>query len=343
VFSKIIEALYDKVLINIVLFSNKTIIYVEILSSKKVIKTVTKEFKTTILNDEIIQFIQLYTAQSPFFYISLLDTSVNQGAISTCFKAKFPLYNVDADAYESRCIDNRWSCYTSRDEIYEIEKKYSNIELDFIFSPFILLANIYKDKIDSLLAMFILVEDNYLSLAVFNKSELLFAQHLDLEHSKDEDMDLYEEDELSLDDNSEDLDPLDDLEDVNDLNLDNLSDIEDLDSLDDIDDFSSTADIEEELTQTEEELTEDKASKEDSGSFNEDYQRFNLIQSSIKEFYENDKFDSEFIENVYIADGIGVSNDLKNYLEDEMFLTVYIRRIELPKELCNIAKKELDI
>ena len=347
-FSKLFEILYDKILINIVISSTKTIIYVEIVASKKVKKRDKAEFKTTSLNDDIIEFINGYVAQSPFFYISLLDTSANQGAVPTCLRTKLPLYDVDIESYESLCINNNWSCYTSREDIYEVEKKYEDIGLDFIFSPFVLLSFIYKEKIDSNLAMFILVEDNYLSLSVYNKGELLFSEHLDLEHSKDgDDMLLYEEEEeLSLDDSSDDdLDVLDDIEPIEDLDsLDDLGDIEDLDSLDDIDDFATTADIEEELLQEEEELKEDSSKKEEStGSFNEDYQRFGLIQSSIKKFYSDDRYNSEFIESVYIADGVGVSSDLKNYLEEEMFLTVYIRHIELGEVLCSIAKKELGL
>ncbi len=75
--------------------------------------------------------------------------------------------------------------------------------------------------------------------------------------------------------------------------------------------------------------------------FNEDYHRFSLIQSSISDFYKDSKYDSKFIENIYIADSIGISGDLKKYLEEEMFLNVFVRRLDLPAEVCEIAKAEL--
>ena len=80
---------------------------------------------------------------------------------------------------------------------------------------------------------------------------------------------------------------------------------------------------------------------QDSDGMNEDFQRFSLIQSAVNTFYKDEKFESEFIENIYIGDGVGVSSDLKRYLEEEMFLNVYIRHLDLAGELCTIAKMEL--
>ncbi|MDD3059526.1 MAG: hypothetical protein PHW94_01110 [Sulfurimonas sp.] len=48
------------------------------------------------------------------------------------------------------------------------------------------------------------------------------------------------------------------------------------------------------------------------------------------------------MESVYIADGCGVSQDLKRYLEEEMFLSVYVRKIDLAKQVCELAKAELN-
>ena len=55
----------------------------------------------------------------------------------------------------------------------------------------------------------------------------------------------------------------------------------------------------------------------------------------------SEKYKSEFVENIYIADSIGISSDLKKYLEEELFLNVYVRHVNLPAEVCEIAKMEL--
>ncbi len=188
--------------------------------------------------------------------------------------------------------------------------------------------------------MFILIQENYLCLSVFDKSELLFAKYLDMEN--------YEEDDLlSMDDGDEiDLDltheeELGDIEDLDELeSLDDFGDIEDLDAIDDIDEFSDSKDLEEELSENSENSEENFPQQESEG-FNEDYQRFLLIQGAVNSFYKDKRYKSSFIETTYIADSVGVSSDLKRYLEEEMFVTAYIRHIDLTTQLCEIAKREV--
>jgi len=122
--------------------------------------------------------------------------------------------------------------------------------------------------------------------------------------------------------------------------FDDFSDIQDLDSLEEIDEFSENKDIEEEFYRDDEE--EELAPGSEEG-FNEDYQRFSLIQSSVNHFYKDEKFESQFIENVYIADAVGISSDLKRYLEEEMFLSVYVRHLELGVEVSELARVEVGL
>ena len=335
--SKIFESLYNKVFVNIVVDRDKSTVYVEQFVKGSVADSVEEVFQTTALNNEMLEFISHYTSESPFHYISILDTSIVQGAIPTCAKNKMPYYE-DLSSSVSKCFDKKWTFYTSQEELYLIERKYEKIGVDFIFSPFVLLANFFKDKIDNHMALFILVQDNYISLSVFDSTELLFAEHLDLEQDN-------ESDDMLLYDNSEDIDIVDDGIDLEDIDamedieaFEDFGDIEDLDSIEDADDFLETGDVEEEFHQVEEPLPINEAD-----GFNEDYQRFLLIQSSVNTFYKDKKYESEFIQNVYIADGIGITQDLKRYLEEEMFMDVYSRRLDIASSLCDVAKLELNL
>ncbi|MCD6172294.1 MAG: hypothetical protein J7J96_00710, partial [Sulfurimonas sp.] len=241
---------------------------------------------------------------------------------------------------EYKCYKDKWTYYTSKNDLYGIEKVYEKIGVDFVFSPFVVLANFFKDKIDTHLAMFILIEENSISLSVFDNSELLYAEYFDTQMEIDEisvlideqdieDIDLDDEESINLDD----IDAIDDIDE-----LDDFGDIADLDSIEEIEEFSESKDVEEELAEV---VVEENYNSDDSDDFNEDYQRFLLIQSSVNNFYKNEKYKSEFIENVYIGDSVGVSRDLKKYLEEEMFLNVYIRNLHLAAEVCEIAIMEL--
>lgn len=334
--SKFFESIYQKVFVNIVVKSTSTDVYIELCSKNDVVDNVESNFNTTKINEDMLGFITSYTRESPFFYISILDMSPSQGALPTCSKNRLSYYyNVSASEY--KCHNKKWTYYTSKSDLYDIERRYKDTGVDFIFSAFSLLTNFFKDKIDSNLAMYILIQDEFVSLSVFDNSELLFAEHLNMESS-------HENDDLLIDDSSEELDleegvDLEDIEvtDTSDT-LDDFNDIEDLDSLEEIDEFSENEDVEEEFYHE-----EDKLAEENSDGFNEDYQRFSLIQSSINHFYKDTKYDSQFIENVYIADGVGITSELKRYLEEEMFLSVYVRHIELGVEVAELARMEVGV
>ena len=337
-FSKFYESLYLKALINIVIGHTKTVIYIEMLNKAGVVDSKEETFHTKYLSSEMHEYIQFYIKETPYFYISILDNSLSQGAIPTCSKHKTGYFH-DLSASEYKCYNDKWTYYTSKTDVYEIEKVYEKIGVDFIFSPFIVLANFFKDKIDTHLAMYLLIEDGALSLSIFNNSKLLYAEYLDMSLEIESDALIIDDPiigEMDLEEDSIDLDDIDSIDDIDEL--DDFGDIADLDSIDDLDEFDETKDVEEALAESED---QEEFPIQDTDGLNEDYQRFSLVQSSINRFYKDEKFASEFLENVYIADGVGVSNDLKKYFEEEMFLNVYIRHIDLASEVCEIAKMEL--
>lgn len=341
--SKLFEALYLKVIVNIVVTGQTTVVYIELLNSKGVVSHDEATFNTTSIDNKMYKFIASYTKESPFYYISILDSSKDQGAVPTCSKVSMSHFH-DFSESEYKCLDDKWTYYTSKNDLYEIEKKYQKIGVDFVFSPFVLLYDFFKDKIKEHKAMYILIEEKNMSLCVFNNSELMFAQYLDIHMNYDEEID---DDDLMIDDDSLeenlleddasiDLDDLDALDDTDD-GMEDFGNIEDLDALEDIDEFSESKDVEEEFNI----MQQDESSEDEPEGFNQDYQRFSLIQNAINNFYKDERYDSEFIENVYIADSIGVSKDLKIYFEEEMFLSVYVRKIDLLQELCTVTKMEL--
>ncbi|MCF6308951.1 MAG: hypothetical protein L3J19_00525 [Sulfurimonas sp.] len=332
--AKFLEALYTKVFINIIVENTSTIVYIEICSRDDVIDSIEKSFDTTSINAKIYDFIKSYSRQSPFCYISVLDNSPLQGAIPTSVSSEMNKY-VDMSSVKYIALKD-WAVYTPEYDINAVKHEYRSIGIDFIFSPFLIMFKFFKDKIDSTLSMFVLVEDNYLSLSVFDNSKLLYGEYHDMDNHKDDELLMdssLDEDDISLEIEGIDLDEIDIDNDID--SLDDFANIEDLDISGDIDEFSEAQDIEEIIHAHD----EDNIS---SDGFNEDYQRFLLIQSSLSSFYKDDKYESKFIENIYIADGVGVSSDLKGYLEEEMFLSVYVRKINLGASVCNMAKAELN-
>ncbi len=335
--SKLYEALYHKVFVNIVVERSRSIVYIEECNKNGVTSNDSDSFDTTTLNARMYEYISSFIEESPFYYISILDTSDSQGAIPTCSKRDMSVFsNLESSKYI--CYKDKWAYYTSKPDLNSLQQSYAKIGVDFVFSSFVILANFFKDKIDSHLALYILIEDNYITLGVYDHSELLYGDHIDMEHGDENEELLIEEsniEDIELDlESAIDLDDIDTMDDIE--GLDDFGNIEDLDSIDEIDEFAEQEEEEEEFEDEPDELPSDE-----SGGFNEDYHRFSLIQSSIKHFYKDSKYESKFVENVYIADAIGISGDLKRYLEEEMFLSVFVRHLDLAAELSEIAKAEV--
>jgi len=341
-FNSLFKRIYSTIFVNIVVGIDTTDVYIEVISKKQVVKRVTSNFETISVNEKMIDFILSYTNDTPYFYISLLDNSSQQGAISSCSEKSLSRhYNLDNSKY--MCTKDKWIYYTSAYDLNKSTSKYQEIGLDFIFSPFLVLSLFFKDEIYSKFAMYILIEESMLSLSIFNKSKLLFARQLSIEkkHS-DEASNLIDSDDLQYDFSLEE-------EDEHIEEEENFSDIEELESSKESENSEKSEESEEsEESENSEEFIEfeDKKSTEvkrrnQDGSFKEDYIRYTLIQNAVNLYYQDEKYESGFIEEIYIADNISVSSDLKIYLEQEMYSTVNIRDINLSTEICKLAKAEL--
>lgn len=347
--NKIFELLYNKVLVGIVVGSSSITVHIEILSKNETQSSFTKEFETSTFNDEVYEYIYSYISQTPYYYVSILDYHTSQGALPTCNSDKFPMYT-DLLSLKHKCYKDRWSYYTTKQNVKDIEKSYEKIGVDFIFSPFVVLSKFFKDKLSEHNSMFVLLQDDFVSLSIFSDSQLLYALHTEIKQSKQEEDEALvmedDEDVLDMQDDEIELDSIDlDDVDIDDAigSLDDFGDIEDLDSLDDIEDFSDSKDLEEELEDEYEEANEDDENEDDEKLDSKDYDTFLVIQNAIENYYKDDLYDSEFIEKIYIADTMNISDDLKRYVEDELFLSIYIRKTDLVAEVCDLTKMELGL
>ncbi len=344
---KFLESLYIKAFISIVVDKQGTTIYVQTYKKEKLHASYEEHFDAFGLDEKMLEYIHNFTKETPFFYIAYLDNSTQQGALPTCLKSEMSRYH-DLSESEYKCYDKKWTYYTSKTDLYELERMYEKVGLDFIFSPFTLVAHFFKDKLKEYFAGYILVQEDLITLSVFENETLLYAESIVVENyvpeeileepalEDEEDLDIVEEIEEGID--------LDDITAIDELDsLDDFGDIADLDSLDDIDNFAQEEDIEEEFNEEVNAITQEQetASAEKDLVSTEDYQRFTLIQESINRYYHDDRYESKFLETLYIADGVGVSSMLKQYFEEEMFLSVYVRSIDIPQELSQLAYKEV--
>jgi hypothetical protein len=331
-FAKLFRTMYSTVFVNIVVSRSETSVYIEVTAHNKVAEHLQKSFRTLSINKKMIDFILTYIRDTPYFYISLLDKSSSQGAIGSCSKKQMAKY-CDLENSKYMCTKNKWAFYTSAYDLQTTANRYKIIGLDFIFSPFVILSLFFQDKIDSKLAIYVLIEDGYLSVSVFDHKKLLFAIQLNMANKNSDEPDFL----MAPDDKEFETDlPLEEVEaEENNTDLfDNLNNIEDLSSYKELTEFDDEKDIA--FKDIKEESNENFE-----GDFNEDYQRYLLIQNAIKLYYKDEKSESNFLEDIYIANNVQISRGLKKHLEEEMCLNVVVRKINLGIELCKLAKAEI--
>jgi len=349
ILSKVMERLYVKIYIGVVVSAQQTSVVVETFKGKVRLQRLNK----TLVGEEVLKELEAFVAEqisdSPLYYVALLDNSEEQGALPCCSMKEAQEYT-DLSTAMTHCIDKKWMVYTSKPELDALMKRYRSIGPDFVFSPFAVLTRFFKDKIAaSVPSLYVLIGDDAVTTAIFENSEMKFGLHEKVQFhvpkvgAKSEEGEFEEGtsgDEVSV--ALDDLDPLDLMGEDETENIDDLDAIEELDdltSLDDIEEFEDFAldEVEEESRgESESELEEEM----DMERFGLDYQRFHAISNALNVFYSDSRYENQFIETVYIADGTGVGDELKRFLEEELFLSVYIRKMELVDEVTELAIEE---
>lgn len=347
--------MYDIALINIVIYQKSMYIYIELLARGRIKDVIEKRFDLgASYSDELLyNFLKPFVGDTPYYYIAMLDVSTQQGAIPTCKKEEQSRF-IAASGLRFVCVDGSWSCYTSSEELKEQMEITGELGCDLIYSPFVILKSFFADKIKGSLALYLFVQEHSMTIAVFAQGRLLFGEYIDTrdellpdevlqfddeEEDEEESIDL---DDISLDDSAEEtLD--DDLDD-----LDSFGEIEELDSIDALDESKAEDLLEENLEAIaqeeqpkEEELEEDDPSRIERAS--EDFKRFSILQRTLSKYYEDERYESDFVETLYVADGSVLTKDFKRYVEDEMYLSVYVRKIEIELELCHLVKADLEL
>ncbi|PHR56338.1 MAG: hypothetical protein COA44_08250 [Arcobacter sp.] len=350
--SGLIQNIYQQIFIGIVIQHSSMKVCVQLRKGKKLEKEISRHFEIAHATPsaEANEFIRSFMDESPFSYVAVLNDTLNQGAIPTCSMHQAENFN-DLGSCVTICSENRWMVYAEKSELNALQKRFLINGLDFIFSPFFIMSQFFGDKIQGKTSLLVLIQDDYLSLCIFNDGDLLFAKHYatkdavedesmsaDIEETASDSLGFNLDDEDNLSINLDDIDALDELDALDDL--DNLQDLDDLDDLDEIEDFEESLN---EAVEESEVALEEAKSKYDGkiDNFSDDYKRFQLIQASLQQFYNDDKYNNQFVEETYIADACESGPDLIKFLEEELFVSAYKRSIDLEKELVKMAIQEV--
>jgi len=272
------------------------------------------------LGGKVINFINTLQEEHDNTYIALFLNTLGQGIIPICDENALARFNVDHKNVKSICKDNRFLMYATLIDVKWADKLFQRTGLDFVFSPFLVLDFFIKKamKKESYnkeeVVLYILNTNNALTLMIQKGDTLLYGAFFNI--AKGEDL-LY-------------TDYSDDVEDdtvMDELNLDDISDLE----MDDILDVSNQSNFVTNILQSNANISE------------EDERIIKYLNSSLKEFYSNKLYNSEFITAARIYDDVGINEGVMKYIENELLLDTSAENISVSDVILELSMQEASI
>ena len=300
------------------LYESKVWIHTYDTKNYKVLNSETEEFENEdeqTLSQNIVDYINKLQQQYTRSYVVTLLNSQGQGIIPTCDSSKFSDYNIDKRYIYNICVDNLFTNFASKIEIKFLQKLFSNTGIDLIFSPFTMLKNLSIDDLNSdEVKLHILYTSSNATLLITKEGKYIFGSffktieerdplYTDYEENEDEEDEFEIEDEFEFEEDDLDFE---------------YSEDEDLAS----DDVELDYKQELELIQTNKLFAHN-------------------LNSILKEFYSKPIYEGNFIDTVKIYSEEKIEDSIIEYIENELFLSVKVNKIDFDKELLNLIYKEL--
>lgn len=336
-FKKIYEfivSLFSKAFISVVCEYDSCVVKIKVIKNKELKESDTKSFKafSQEIPPDALRYIKKYVDEYRFCYISTQMVSINQGAIPTCKKDDFSKFNISPQNIYSLCVDNKWSIYAYNDDIKRVENNYLQVGgVDFLFSPFAIIYFLVKKEPLSDKKLYALVQKSAITLAIMEKDILNYGAYFILaptESLKAEET--LEQIELpeSLTAEIEELTPLD--------NIDNIGKLESLDVELKMDEFEDTS-----SEHVHENIDYERANASIE-EFSKGMDMLNFIKESLNDFYKNSNYDAVFIDEIIFFDAFGIGNDIIDYIQSTLLMSVVHKKIDLAEIICDMAIAEFE-
>ena len=352
----VLQKKFQNLFVAIVLTETEYVMHCKVLKNGSITKIFTKTFPLTLplesLDQSFSNYLMNLQDEYRFVYISLLLGSLGQGAIEGLNSSSFREHNVDIQNVHHVALSNQWSAYASFIEIKWAKNLFSEVGLDFIYSPFVVLNDfVVSQRLKNKPTCYLLNSQDSFVMAIFHEKELRFGAFFktqsdtsftshstnvnDWENEPEEEGIMHSEEipEMASEIPEEEHEGIEELSE-----LGELGDLEDIDDLRSADSFSDIDDKALGQFQGMENLKEEDVSLE---LYGRDLLVYKYLRSALEEYYHNPLYTSEFIDEVIIFDGYEISSDLIHQLEDELMMDVEVHKVNIGERMCDLAIKEV--
>jgi len=312
-----------------------------------------------------------YQEHYRYCHVGTLFKGSNQGALPACKKSEYEQFGVKLEDIIIIPVEDKWSFYAYGSDMVSTKSRYDKSGgIDYIFSPFFLLHNIYNGTFIDNTKLYLLIQKSSITISIYREGMLLYSSFFILETptelidhgsegSEDDENgdnieDLIDESEEESKETAQKKDKSESLDDEGEESTQNLDELvsldeefEDIGELEELDDEEKIEEFQEESEQqVEQQKSEESKHEEDNitnslDDLNRGMNIINFVKSSMSDFYKNELYASEFIEDVEIADSTEVSSDVLDYIKDELLLNVNIKTIDINSEICKAIKVEI--
>ncbi len=344
-FSSIIQKYFTNLFISIIEEEGSYRLFCKVLKNNKTLEKFDKTFEIVPSDEKLDSSIEDYliSLQEKYntVYTALLLNSMGQGAIQGTHDKDFQRFSVHSNSVKAVKFKS-WSSYVSYIDLNWIQKIYENVGLDFVYSPFVILYNLLLDyKLKHNFTLYILNQEASFTIGIFKGDTLCFGAFYKVNNSvklsSGIDIDDWEDEEEESDVGG--MVELDNLDTGGLLNLDDLSELGTLDNESEDEGFSELKD-EEEIDNLPE-LETEESGIEDLELYGRDLDIFKFLKKALEEYYKNEVYESDFIENAIIFDGYDLSQEMVQSIEDDLMLNLEIHKIDIAGTVCDLSIKEV--
>lgn len=344
----IVQKKFQNIFVAVILNESECVLRGKVLQDGRVKKTFTKAFSVSgnmdALDEAIENYLIALQEEYTFVYVAFLLGVMGQGAFEGVGKAAFTKHSVDMDNVHHVVLNKTWTTYASYIEIKWAKNLFSEVGLDLIYSPFIILNDfVVSQKLKNKPTCYILNCRDFFVLAIFEDKKLhfgaFFRTQSDTTFTQPAEVSDWENEQQE--EGVSNLGELPELIEEEDDN-DNLSDLAELGEMEDLEAVDSFSDLDDSKTLGHfkglENVREEDTSLE---LYGRDLLVYKYLKSSLEEYYHNPLYQSEFIEEIIIFDDYEMSSELIHQLEDDLMMDVEIHKIDVSDRVCDIAIQEV--